>query len=137
MTYKNAFSNKYISITVQNTVQLIHQALVLMGDFDHLDIWWDSSTAGGRQSKRSLESVEEKFLVQVLDRPTKGEASLDLVLTNAEESIRERKIGGSLDCNDHVLVEFVIFRISYNLNCCWSNWNFWLPIRRLNSASHF
>ena len=38
---------------------------------------------------------------------------LDLVLTVRgvqEESIREVKIGGSLDCSDHALVEFVILK---------------------------
>ncbi len=60
-------------------------ALVLMGDFNHLDICWDSGTVGGRQSRRFLESVEDNFLVQVLDGPTQGEALLDLVLISAEE----------------------------------------------------
>ena len=32
------------------------------------------------------------------------------MLTNAEESIREVKIGGSLGCSDHALVEFVILK---------------------------
>ena len=32
------------------------------------------------------------------------------MLTNAEESIREVKIGGSLGCRDHALVEFVILK---------------------------
>ncbi|XP_010076677.1 PREDICTED: rho GTPase-activating protein 18-like, partial [Pterocles gutturalis] len=40
------------------------QDLDLMGDFSHLDICWDSGTAGGRQSRRFLESVEDNFLVQ-------------------------------------------------------------------------
>ena len=39
------------------------QALVLMGDFNHLDICWDTSMVGGRQSRRFLESVEDNFLV--------------------------------------------------------------------------
>ena len=86
------------------------RALVLMGDFNHPDICWDSGMAGGRQSRRFLESVEDNFLVQVIDGPTRGEALLDLVLTNAEESIREVKIGGSLGCSDHALVEFVILK---------------------------
>jgi len=33
-----------------------------------------------------------------------------MVLTNAEESIREVKIGGSLGCSAHALVEFVILK---------------------------
>jgi len=43
------------------------QTLVLMEDFSHPDICWDSSTAGGRQSRRIMESVEDNFLVQVID----------------------------------------------------------------------
>jgi len=65
--------------------------------------------ASGRQS-RFLESVQDNFLVQVIDGPTRGEALLDLVLTNEEESIRDIKIGGSLGCSDHALVEFVILK---------------------------
>ena len=85
------------------------RALVLMGDFNHLDICLNSGIMDGRQSRRFLESVDN-FLVQVIDGPTRGEALLDLVLTNAEESIREVKIGGRLGCSDHTLVEFVILK---------------------------
>ena len=86
------------------------RALVLMGDFKHLDVCWDSGMVGSRQSRRFLESVRDKFLVQVIDGPTQGEALLDLVLTNAEDSTREVKIGGSLGCSDQALVEFVIVK---------------------------
>ncbi len=46
---------------------LSSRALVLMEDFNHPDICWDSAMVGGRQSKRFLESVEDNFLVQVID----------------------------------------------------------------------
>ena len=46
------------------------RALVLMGDFNHLDICCNSDTVGGRQSRRFLESVQDNFLVQVIDGPT-------------------------------------------------------------------
>ena len=86
------------------------RAPVLMGDFSRPDICWDRAMPGGRQSKRFLETVEDNFLVQVIDGPTRGEAILDLVLSNEEESIREVKIRGSLGCSDHALVEFVILK---------------------------
>ena len=35
---------------------------------------------------------------------------LDLMFTCMEEVIKEVKIGGSLDCSDHILDEFVISR---------------------------
>ena len=53
------------------------QALVLMGNFTHQDICWDSGMVDGRQSRRFLESIEDNFLVQVLDGLTQGEALLD------------------------------------------------------------
>ena len=45
------------------------RAPVLMGDFNHPDICWDSGMAGHRQSRRFLESVKDNFLVQVIDGP--------------------------------------------------------------------
>ena len=45
--------------------------------------------------------------MQVTDGPSLGQALLDLLLTNAEESIREVKIGGSLGCSEHNLVDAV------------------------------
>lgn len=57
-----------------------------------------------------LQSVVDNFLVQVLDKPTGGEVLLDRVLTNVDELIREVKIGGSLGCSEHALVEFVFSR---------------------------
>jgi len=63
-----------------------------------------------RQSRRSLECTEDKFLSQVIDPPTRGDATLDLMLTNASELISGIKTGGSLGCSDHALVEFTVLR---------------------------
>jgi len=57
-----------------------------------------------------MESTDDNFLVQVVDRPTRGEALLDLLLTNAEEIIKDVNVGGIPGCSDHALVEFVISR---------------------------
>ncbi|KAF4803652.1 hypothetical protein TURU_014342 [Turdus rufiventris] len=46
-----------------------------------------------------------------LDKPNRGEALLDLVLTAADEPIKEVKTGGSLGCSNRALIEFVISRI--------------------------
>mgnify|MGYP001852800686 CR=1 FL=1 len=54
-------------------------------------------------------SIENNFLVQVLDKSTRG----DLVLTNVAETIKDIKTGGSLCCSDHTLAEFMIFRSMY------------------------
>ena len=70
-------------------------------------------------------------MVQVTDGPTRGEASLGLVLAKEEESIREVKIGGSLGCSDHALVEFVILKNaalakSRARTLCFRRAKFWL-----------
>ena len=53
---------------------------------------------------RLLESIDTNFLVQVLDRSTRGDVLLDSVLTNAEEIIKDIKIRGTLGRSDHSLV---------------------------------
>jgi len=86
------------------------QSLVLLGDFNHPNICWKSSTASGRQSRRFLECIEDNFLSQIIDTPTQGDAILDLMLTNASELIGDVKTGGSLGCSDHSLVELTVLR---------------------------
>ena len=51
--------------------------------------------ANCRQSRRLLECIENNFLSPVIYGCTREDAILDLVLTNAEENVREVKIGGS------------------------------------------
>lgn len=80
------------------------EALILVGDFKHLDICWENDMVGCKQSWRFVESVEDNFPVQILDKPTRDEALLDLVCSNAEE------IGGSLGCSNPTLVELVVLR---------------------------
>ncbi|KAJ7408459.1 hypothetical protein BTVI_59453 [Pitangus sulphuratus] len=47
---------------------------------------------------------------QVLDKLSRGETTLDLALTNADELIKKVKIGGCLGCSDHALDNFVVSR---------------------------
>ncbi|OPJ73509.1 hypothetical protein AV530_005845 [Patagioenas fasciata monilis] len=86
------------------------EALVLLRDFNHLDICWKSSMTSWKQSRRLLECIENSFLSQVIDHPNKGDAMLDLMVTNASELIGDINTGGSLDCNDLVLMEFAVLR---------------------------
>ena len=71
------------------------QALILIGDFNHPDIRWKSGTANCKQSRKLRECIEDNSLVQVMESLTRGEALLDLLLTDMEELIRELKTGGS------------------------------------------
>ncbi|KAK4831255.1 hypothetical protein QYF61_016725 [Mycteria americana] len=74
-----------------------------------------------RQSRRLLEFIEDNFLTQVTDTPTRGEVILDLMVTNASELISDVKIGGSLGCSDHALVEFTVLRDMGQGKSCLTN----------------
>ena len=39
------------------------RALVLMGDFVHPDVCWESGAAGGRRYRRVLESAEDNSII--------------------------------------------------------------------------
>lgn len=81
------------------------QDFIPMGDFNRLDICWENNTAGCKRSRRLLEN---NFLAQVLEKPTRGEVILDLVLASADELIKGTETQGSLGCSDWALVEFGI-----------------------------
>ena len=80
--------------------------LVLMGNFNYPDICWVSSSARHAQSKRFIQCVEDNFLMQVVEEPTRRGVLLDLVLTNRDGLVRDVKVGGSLGCSNHEMVEF-------------------------------
>ncbi|GAB0194032.1 hypothetical protein GRJ2_001868500 [Grus japonensis] len=86
------------------------QALVLMGDFDHPNICWRDNAAEHKQSRKFLECVDDNFLLQVIEKPTRRGAMLDLVLTNKEGLVGDVKLKASLGCSDHEMVEFKILR---------------------------
>ncbi|GAB0182058.1 hypothetical protein GRJ2_000671100 [Grus japonensis] len=86
----------------------LRQALVLMGDFNHPDICWKGNTARHAQSRRFLQSIDDNFLTQVVEEPTRRDMLLDPVLTNKEGLVGDVKVGGNLGCSDHEMLEFRI-----------------------------
>ncbi|GAB0208569.1 cAMP-dependent protein kinase inhibitor alpha [Grus japonensis] len=60
------------------------QALVLMGDFNHPGICWNSNMAKHAQSRRFLQSIDDNFLTQVVEEPMRRGVLLDLVLTKKD-----------------------------------------------------
>ena len=72
-----------------------------MVEFNHSDIIQQDNTACCKQSRTLLEPIYGNFLIQVL---------LDLVLTNAEEIIKDIKSRSSQGYSEHTLIEFMISR---------------------------
>jgi len=84
-------------------------ALVLVGDFNLLDICWKHNKAERKQSRRFLESVEDdNFLMQLVSEPTRGGASLDLLFTNREGLMGDVVVRGQLGLSNHEMREFSV-----------------------------
>ncbi|OPJ62008.1 hypothetical protein AV530_002704 [Patagioenas fasciata monilis] len=66
--------------------------------------------ASCKQCRRLLECLEDNFCSQVTDDPARGNAILDLMVTNASELIGDVKIGGSLGSSDHACMDFTVLR---------------------------
>jgi len=81
-----------------------------MGDFNHTDISWEDHAARQEQSRRLLQSIDDNFLMQVVEEPTRKGALLDLVVTNKEGLVEDVKVGGRLSCSYYEMVEFRMLR---------------------------
>lgn len=78
--------------------------------FNHSDKCRKSIMLSCKQSRRLLECTEDHFPSQAIDGPTKGDAMLDLLLTNASELIDDISTGGCLGCSDRAVVDFTPLR---------------------------
>ncbi|RMB99816.1 hypothetical protein DUI87_23593 [Hirundo rustica rustica] len=92
-------------------------ALVLVGDFNLPDIFWELNTAEKQQSRKFLECVEDNFLSQLVSKPTRGGTVLDLLFTNRDGLVGDVEVGGRLGHSDHEIIEFsIIGEIRRNIN---------------------
>ncbi|TRZ07264.1 hypothetical protein HGM15179_019843 [Zosterops borbonicus] len=82
-------------------------ALVLVGDFNLLDVCWKYNTVDRRQSRTFLECVEENFLTQPVSEPMRGSTTLDLLFTN-REGLVEDVVRGCLGHSNHKMIEFSV-----------------------------
>jgi len=81
-----------------------------MGDFNHRDVFRKDHTARHTHSRRFLQSIDDNFLTQVVEEPTKGGMPLDLVLEN-KGLVEEVEVGGSLGCSDCESVKIRILHV--------------------------
>ena len=90
-----AENNVMLNSLLTEARKLRHSHLLLMGDFNFPNICWaNNSTSSSITSPDSLflECVEENFLLQNVDKPTRWRGSnnphiLDLIITNEEDMI--------------------------------------------------
>ena len=70
------------------------------------------NTTQRKQSKRFLKCVEDSFLTQLVQEPTRGGALLGLLFTNSEGLVGDVKAGDCLGQSNHETVEFHFLEMS-------------------------
>lgn len=81
------------------------QNLVLIGDFNYCDIYWESCTEIHRQSIKILEHLMDNFF------GTQGGKTLFIVLLiNQKELVKNVKVEGNLGGNECETIEFKILK---------------------------
>ena len=80
---------------------------IILGDFNLRSVNWETMV-GDASGIQFIESFQDNYLVQVVDKPTRGTKILDLVLTNIEHCVREVEVGETLGNSDHRIIRFIL-----------------------------
>lgn len=78
--------------------------LFLLGDFNHTDVSWRSSTASCQQTRRLLKCIMDKLLIQVVAQ-SEGMQCWNHC-SSASRLISDIRFGGCLGWSNHAVVEF-------------------------------
>ena len=80
---------------------------VIMGDFNCPNIDWNSM-AGDPEGTRLVDLIDDEFLSQAVNQPTRENNVLDLVLATDPDLIDDCEVGEKLNGCDHHLIRFKI-----------------------------
>ena len=78
---------------------------VIVGDFNLRTIDWDIPRAE-HVDQEFLEAVQDCYLTQLVREPTRGENTLDLILSTDEHMIEDTTILPPLSNSDHNVISF-------------------------------
>ena len=103
------------NITIQNN-EKIHTAIsevskgdcIIMGDFNHGNIKWDSQQSTGVEDQTLLCLVQDNFLTQHVLEPTRAARVLYIVLSSQKEFVDNVVIQEPLGSSDHNQLHFNI-----------------------------
>ena len=103
------------NITKQNN-EKIHNAInevskgdcIIMGDFNHGNIKWDTLQSTGVEDSTFLCLVQDNFLTQHVFEPTRAARVLDIVLSSQKEFVDNVEIQEPLGSSDHNQLHFNI-----------------------------
>ena len=82
------------------------QVFAIVGVFIHAIICWRINTAENKQSTGVLERIHDIFLTQVVEKPAREGAMLDLIVTNRKGLVWDINTRDTFGLSDHEKVEF-------------------------------
>ena len=82
--------------------------VVVMGDFNFPNIDWNIPRVRGLDGEEFVRCVQEGFLTQYVDKPTRGEAVLDLVFGNEPGQVSDLSVGEHFGDSDHNSISFTL-----------------------------
>lgn len=115
LTCQNFFVSNSVLYNHFQQIHSVTSSIMLInfcpdGRFQSLRCLLGNKPIGCNESKRLPECIEDYFLVQILDRQTRGKVLLGLGLTGEDELTKEVNIGGGMRCSNYALLEFEISR---------------------------
>ena len=81
---------------------------IIMGDFNHGNIKWDTLQSTGVEDQKFLCLVQDNFLTQHVLEPTRATRILDIVLSSKKELVDNVEIKEPLGSSDHNQMHFDI-----------------------------
>ena len=73
---------------------------LILGDFNGAANWEDMKSLSGAEGQRVIDFVNTEFLYQWVDKPTRGNNILDLVLSTEDNLISDLMVGEKLGNSD-------------------------------------
>ena len=92
---------------------VVRGRVLIMGDFNLPGIDWIQEQGKGRADEDFLVLVQDCFLTQFVDKPTRGSAVLDILLSNNSNMV---EVGEHLGSSDHNIVcAKILLRLEFRI----------------------
>ena len=106
VVYRCPSTSKEQDVILHNVISHVSRNdCVIMGDFNHADIRWNSLDSCD-DGKAFLILVQDCFLTQHVSEPTRGDNILDLILSTQKEMIDNVRVVEPLGKSDHSQIQF-------------------------------
>ena len=102
--HQNALSDEILYSNLSTIIR--NKFCIVAGDFN-CSVNWKTQTADA-ENMRLLDFANEEYLTQWVDKPTRGNNTLDLVFSSEDNMISKLSVGEKLSKSDHNMIRFEI-----------------------------